>query len=190
MNQTELTKKILQSKAAQRIYEQLTPVYGEAYTFLWMLEVIGRAIDEAQEIAESFELQVVPQTATWTLPYWEKQYNIATNESIPIEQRQKYITSVLQTRKAINPYRLEQLISSIAGFKVTIEERISKNKFRVIIHGYVRDLTEIRKKIDAVIPAHLIYEIRTGDEINADVTNYRDRAVAGMTETMNEVEVI
>lgn len=161
MYKTELMEEILKSPMAQEIIQKVSPLYGEAYTVLWLYQVIGTVLDNMSEWVSSFEAQVVPQTATWSLPYWEDQYKIASESSWSNERRRQNIINKCKTRAPINPYRLESIISVAAGADARIEEFTGPNKFTVYISS-TQDLVDVdfvKKEINAAKPAHLICDV-------------------------------
>lgn len=161
MYNTELMLEILKSPMAQKIVQEVSPIYGKAYTVLWLYQVIGTVLDSMEEWVESLEKQVVPQTATWSLPYWEEQYKIASDESWTYERRRQNILNKCRTRAPMNPYKLSNIIAVAAGADARIEEHTGRNKFTVYISADADNVDEeyVRKEIDKAKPAHLIYDI-------------------------------
>lgn len=171
---TELMEQILTSTEAQKIIDYLSPIYGEAYVFLWMLQSIGVALDEGETAIAEYMKQVTPSTATWTLKYWENQYGIIPDPEWTTQQRQENIKAAMRYRAPINPAKIEDTLSNILGKEVDILENTAKNKFSIYVKGYVDD--NLRKKavdaVDRAKPAHLIYELVVSDFVEVDITNY------------------
>lgn len=161
MYRTELMDEILKSPKAQEIIQKLSPVYGDAYTALWLFQIIGTALDLMEEWTESLADQAVPQTATWSLPYWEEQYNISADPSWSYERRRQNIINKCITRAPINPSRMASIASVAAGVDARVEEHTGKNHFTVYVSAKpdMVDENYIRKEIDAAKPAHLIYSV-------------------------------
>lgn len=161
MYKTELTEKILTSPMAQKIIQEVSPLYGEAYTVLWLYQVIGMVLDDIEEWANSLEQQVVPQTATWALPYWEEQYNIVTDSTWSYERRRENIVNKCRNRAPLNPYKLERIVAVASGGEARVEEHTGKNQFTVYISAKESLIDEkfVRREIDKAKPAHLTYEI-------------------------------
>lgn len=161
MYKTELTEQILQSPMAQQIIQDVSPIYGEAYTALWLFQVIGTVLDSMEEWATSLEQQVVPQTATWSLPYWEEQYGIVTDELWSAERRRQNIVNKMKNRAPMNPAKMEGIIAVAAGADARIEEMTGRNQFTVYISSREELVDEqfVRAEIDKAKPAHLIYDI-------------------------------
>ena len=161
MYKTELMEQILKSPKAQEIIQQVSPIYGEAYTVLCLYQVIGAVLDEMEEWTDSLEKQAVPQTATWSLPFWEEQYKIITNPTWDNERRRQNIVNKCKNRAPINKHKMESIITVAAGANSRIEELTGKNHFTVYISGK-EDLVDenyVRHEIDEAKPAHLIYDI-------------------------------
>ena len=161
MYKTELMEEILQSPMAQKIIQEVSPIYGEAYTALWMYQVIGAVLDSMEEWTSSLEAQVVPQTATWSLPYWEEQYKIASDPSWSSERRRQNIVNKRKARAPFNPAKMESIISVAAGADARIEELTGKNAFTVYISASqsLVDEDRVKQEIDIAKQAHLIYTI-------------------------------
>ncbi|MBR5193096.1 MAG: DUF2313 domain-containing protein [Bacteroidaceae bacterium] len=163
----------------------MSPIYGEAYTVLWLYQAIGTIIDLIDEWTGSLQDQVLPQTATWSIPYWEKQYGIISDPSLSTEQRRINILQKFRTKGQINPKRMEDLITDIVGYATKIYENTGKNKFRVAIRGNVEDLADIHALVKEMKPAHLIYDI-----IIAEIVNLNHDTISVMTMWEREKQII
>ena len=80
---TDMMQRILKSEMGRKIVGEVAPVYGEAYVALWLFEVIGRALDDMELWTEEYQQQIVPQTATWSLPLWEMRYGLPVKPKTP-----------------------------------------------------------------------------------------------------------
>ena len=79
-NRTELMKKILKSEQAQKIIDEISPVYGESYVCLWLFQIIGKELDKLDDFVQNLRDETVIQTADqWALKYWEEQYRGASS---------------------------------------------------------------------------------------------------------------
>ena len=189
MYKTELMYQILKSKKGQELVQMMSPLYGEACVGLWILESVGRILDEMSDWAESLTEQTRPQTATWSLPYWEKQYNTTPDPNWGIERRRQNIANKMQQRAPMNPEKLASIIAVVSGGTVKILENTGKNKFTVEFSG-IKNLDNeelVRATISRAKPAHLIYDFKITEIITCDVQTYTG---IGMTEYIHEkVEV-
>lgn len=186
MYETELMREILKSPEAQKMIQQISPRYGSAYVFLWLMQVTGAEWDQMMKWVEEFQLQVVPQTATWSLEYWEKEYNIISNPSWSYERRRQNILNKIHSKGPMNPKKLESIASVASGFPARIEENTDKNRFTIYLSAaeFSVDEEAVRKAIDAAKPARLIYDIRY--EVYIQSTQY----MAGLVQrTQTEVNL-
>lgn len=156
---TEKMDEILTSRAARRIVPQLSPIYGSAYVALWLFNAVGTEIDAMEQRSDELALQVLPQTATWSMPYWEQDYGVKTNESIPLEERRRALLSTMRMRAPMNPTWIENVLSVLSGTAVHIKENVSKNRFEVIADDELDIFTKqkLQDKLKEIKPAHLIY---------------------------------
>ena len=169
---TELMEQILTSKEAQTIIDYVSPIYGESYVGLWLFQVIGAQLDDMLKWSEELYNQVTPQTATWTIEYWEKEYSIVPEADWTIEQRQQNIISKMKYRGQMNPKKIEEIVSAIVGAPVEIEENTGKNTFSVYIRKNVSDekVARAKQEIDNIKPAHLIYKMYIAELKEATVS--------------------
>lgn len=158
---TDLMRKILTSPMAQKMIQEISPRYGEAYVFLWLMQVIGIEMDEVSKYFEEYKDQVVPQTATWALEYWEKTYNIVPDPSWTIERRRANVLNKMQSKGPMNPARLSSIASVAAGYEARVQENTGKNRFTLYLSGMPHQIDEdaVRAAIDPVKPTRLIYDI-------------------------------
>lgn len=172
MIQTELMQKILTSEMGQKMLSEVSPRYGEAYVVLWLFQVMGLEMDKVMEWAETFQDQVVPQTATWTIEYWEKQYGIAPDNSLTIEQRRQNIVNVLTGKQPMTPHRLLNIAEAQTGFKCRIEENTGVNTFALYIDAMPEDvdLEALAETVKKVKPARLVCNISCEDSIEQATT--------------------
>lgn len=173
---TELMQEILRSQAAQRMVQEITPRYGEAYAFLWLLQAMGGEIDKVVGFAEELEDQTRPQTATWALKYWETEYGIPPDETRSIKARRETILQRTRGSGAMNPERIRQIAAAAAGVDAKVIENISKNTFAVIFemsHNGAEEKAAI-EALDKAKPARLIYQLK--QEGNIDMNLYTGAA--------------
>lgn len=161
MYKTELMEEILKSPMAQKIVQEVSPIYGEAYTVLWLYQVIGTVLDKMEEWTGTLEQQVVPQTATWSLPYWEEEYKIVADPTWTYERRRQNIVNKCRNRAPINPQKMAALVAVAAGGDARVEEHTGKNRFTVYISAKQDQVNEqyVQSEINKAKPSHLIYNI-------------------------------
>lgn len=171
---SELIEEILESDKAKEILGWFPPVYSDAYVFLWLLQEVGASIGRMEDWAEQFADQVMPQRATWSLPYWEERYGITPNDELSAQQRRNQIVNKRRTRAPMPPKKIEDIITNITGIETKIEENTGKNHFTVVCGGYIppKLMKMVRKELNKVKPSHLIYEIISSIFYDTGMTKY------------------
>lgn len=184
---TETMTSILQSQSAKMIIKWLTPQYGEAYFFLWLIQVVGMQLDKTEEWSEKFYSELSPQSATWSIELWEKQYAIVPENWWTLEQRRQNIQSKMYSFLPMNPKRLADIASNAAGVKVEIIENTDKNSFDVLVRDTGWGVAATRRVLDKCKPAHLIYNIRVAKKMQVPL--HTSSAVAVTRHKIYRVEV-
>lgn len=171
MYETELMREILKSPMAQKMIQEISPRYGSAYVFLWLMQVTGAEWDEMSRWAEEYQLQVVPQTATWALEYWERQYGIDPNPDLTDDQRRQAIIAARSSKGPMNPARLERIASAAVGAPAKIEENTSVNRFALHITAppWSVDEEAVKAAIKPAKPARLRYDILYEGAVSGEV---------------------
>lgn len=169
---TELMEAILTSKEAQRIIDYITPIYGESYVGLWLLQSIGMILDEGESFPEEYKNQITPITATWSIEFWEKEYGVVPEPNWTLEQRRQNVLNTIRYKAPINPEKMEDLVTGAVGLPSEVTENTAKNTFDVTIIGYTKELYKAIETIDTAKPAHLIYNIKIHEILNSILALY------------------
>ena len=142
-------------RAAKEMMEMISPIYDDSYVMKWIMEVIGRPLSKAEDIVDELVKEAFPETCTWTIEYWEDQYNIPHNRSLTIQQRRDQLIQKLNYRRPMNPVRICQLIAVVTGTKVELIENVAKNTFEIDILDDDADVTAVQKLIYDIKQSHL-----------------------------------
>lgn len=184
---TELIKKILRSEEAKKLLSYVSPIYGDSYVALWLFQVMGMQLDKIQTWTDEFSKQINPRTATWSLPMWEKEYDIVPEFHWTTEQRRTNVINKIKLKNPMNPYYFEQIISGLAGVPVEIEENTGKNHFTVHVraHTTAEKFKRAEDGIKQYKPSHLIYSIDIAELREASINTY----VAAPISTFKKINV-
>lgn len=122
-------------ETAKYMLSMVSPIYEKSYVMKWYFEVLGYYLDIANKtIKEELANEAFPETATWSLPYWEQAYGIETNESLSIEQRRAKILQKRNFRRAMNPARIAAFASSFTGRECTVVENTAPHTYEIHIY--------------------------------------------------------
>lgn len=187
-NPTTMMREILTNEKAQQIIDWVPPVYGQSYIALWIFQAMGVVLGDIYKIACDLRYESSPATSVLLLDYWERHFNIPTDTSLTIEQRQLRLEAKTTSRGPCNPARLEQAISAaLGGVEVDITENIAKNTFLVNIRDIVYDITPAVAVLERMKPSHLIYQIRVATQTVSE-TDIK-AAIAVVHAEMNRVDI-
>lgn len=163
---TSLMEQILTSPTAQKMIDYVSPIYGESYVGLWLIQVIGLILDKPVDYADALMHEANPTTSVLLLDMWEQHYALPKNSSLTTEQRQARLAAKLMSRGPCNPARLAAAVSSaIGGIEVRIRENIAPNTFKVEIQEPIPSIVPVVGVLEKKKPAHLVYVIQTVHEV-------------------------
>ena len=187
-NQTELMKSILTNEKAQEMIDYVSPIYGNSYVALWIIQALGTVLGEVYSIVEELRYETNPSTSDLMLDYWENHYKLPIDPSLSKEQRQLRLASKIRSRGPCSPARLAAAVSAaLGGAKVEITENVAKNTFLVNVRDIVYDLIPAVAVLERMKPAHLRYQIQVATQMVAEAD--LKVAIAMTHAEMNKVEV-
>lgn len=157
-------------QTAVDMMSMISPIYDKAYVAKWIFEVMSAPLSLAQDTVDDLKNQAFPETATWTLPYWEQSYGIATNEALSIEERRIRIIRKRNFRKPMNPARIELLLEEISGREVKLVENVAPSTFRIeILNGESKlDIAEIIEALSDAKQSQKSVQINVSQNLRID----------------------
>lgn len=168
------------SESAKRMLSYVTQgFYDKSYVGKWMFEVMGREYDSARELIEDLPNQFFPETATWGLMYHEIKWGLPVLSHLSPEERRKIIIQKRDFKAPMTPYRMEEYLSAITGFKVTVADVHDPgefdfhpphpNVFQVTFVGEGRlDVEEARKIIKEIRQSHTAFYVNEVVTVHVD----------------------
>lgn len=184
----DLRNIILTNELGDLMLDSVVPIYDNSVLTLYTFQAFGIVLSKEFDFIPDLINQMFPQTATWGIALWEKEYGIIPDASKTIEQRRQYLLSVMYKKSPMTPYRIKQLVYSITGLENNVTEGTSPNTITIDIYGYIPNLTELRTVLDKRLPAHINYEFNMAEVEKIETTSYSGIGVHEF-ETIN-VEVI
>lgn len=164
-----LRETIITSETASRMLDRVTPIYDDSYVGLWMFQVIGVAYDEVWDLINDLPSQFQPETATWSIELWEKRYGIVPNPNLSISERRARVLAKRSHPGALTPGVIEKLCETITGFRGRVEEHVAPYTFAVYLPVVSTEETELKRRIRAIKPSHMSFEIRHEEEVSGEV---------------------
>lgn len=120
-------------ETAKDMLSMISPIYDRSYVGKWIFQVMAASMELARETVEDMKNQAFPETATWSLPWWEERYGITGNEGKSLEERRRPIVQKRNTKRPMNPHRIAALVAEISGREVEIYENVAPHTYEVII---------------------------------------------------------
>ncbi len=179
---------ILTSPEGKRILNYVTQgFYHNSYIGLSLFQAIGLELDDMRHWVDDVRLQLFPQTATWSIEYWENTFGIETNENLSLEYRRQRILTKLMERPPMNPAQVEKIVSRATDAIVKVIENVAPYTFKLIVEpvdDVPINLVDGLKSLKRVKPSHLAID---GIEIPVDFNT--NIYTSGYIETANEYKI-
>ena len=80
-----------------------------------IVNAIQPEIDNIQNIIEDFWAQIFIDTATWSLPYWERDYGLTANANDTIENRRSAVKAQMRGAKTVTLSVLQSIVDAWGG---------------------------------------------------------------------------
>lgn len=141
------------TEMANEMMGMISPIYDDSYVAKWLFEVMSIPLELARNTVFDLRNQATPETATWSIPYWEQSYGIETNEALSLEERRKQVIRKRNFRKPMNPARIEMLVKELCGRGTDLVENVAPHTFEIKI-----DPGESQVNLDKVID--LVKEVK------------------------------
>lgn len=141
---------------------QLIDLLPEYYKGSTEVRAIQDALNEAttklREDVDSFLAQLDLNTATWSLPLWEKAVGLPSNPAMPLRDRRNMVSGRLVGTAPATPEHLQGLASSLAKCPATVIEY--PDEYRIVIKfdneiGGLLYLGPLTDALKACLPAHI-----------------------------------
>ena len=159
---------------ARDMMGMISPIYDNSYVGKWIFEVMSVPLSLAQDTINELREQAFPETATWSLPYWEQSYGLPTNEALSIEERRSRVISKRNYRKPMNPARIEMLLKELCKRDVKLIENTAPHTFEISVSPGTSEasLDQIIKLVNEVKQAQksfrVVFDTPTTIKIRAD----------------------
>lgn len=149
------------SESAQKMMAAVSPIYDNSYVAKWLFQVMGEEWDEVWQRFIEARQQSFPETATWSIAYWEQRYGIAPDESLPLSARRQRILVKRGKRYPMNPARLAQFARNITGRMAEVTEETGTYTFTVTISpgDSTVDYGALLNLVKNLKPAHLSFQV-------------------------------
>ena len=116
-----------------------------------------------------FAKQFHPQTATWGLNVWEEELGLKTDLTEDLELRRSKVMAKLLGASPMTVANTNKLVNLFTDDgKAYVDELPTDGTIKIIIPSLKANLEEMRRSLDEMLPAHLVYNFQHVIEIDVD----------------------
>ncbi|OOM82508.1 hypothetical protein CLPUN_02100 [Clostridium puniceum] len=105
--------------------------------------------------------QLLIETATWGLDYWEKEYGLETNKLLSYEERREIVRAKKRGRGTTTIAMIKNTAEAFSGGEVSVIPHNEQYYFTVHfigIKGIPRNMQAFKDMLETIKPAHLNYD--------------------------------
>lgn len=132
-----------------------SPEVGAAAGILW---VLGEAFRDC--VLDWLE-QLIIDTATWGLKYWEQAYGITPQSTDTVEERRGSVKAKMRSPQTVTAAMLENLINSYINGQSVVTELPRQHKVQIRFngdYGVPSNMASLTAALLEVLPSHVAYE--------------------------------
>ena len=116
-----------------------------------------------------FAKQFYPQTATWGLNVWEEELGLKTDLTEDLKLRRSKVMAKLLGASPMTVDNTNKLVNLFTDDgKAYVDELPTDGTIKIVIPSLYANLDEIRRSLDELLPAHLVYYFQHVIEFNVD----------------------
>ena len=116
-----------------------------------------------------FAKQFHPQSATWGLNVWEEELGLKTDLTENLELRRSKVMAKLLGASPMTVDNTNKLVNLFTDDgKAYVDELPTDGTIKIVIPSLYANLDEMRRSLDELLPAHLVYYFQHVIEFNVD----------------------
>lgn len=123
-----------------------------------MKNAIQPELELAQDAIEDFWNQLFIDTATWSLPLWERDYGLTGNENDSIENRRSAVKSQMRGAQTVTLKVLQSIADAWSNDAIVYDTGHSIQVSFIESSSVPSDLKGMMKNLRQMTPAHLPIE--------------------------------
>ena len=146
----------------KRLFDRI-PIYSLSPEVETMQDAIQGALGTAVEYTIGAQTQIFVQTATWSLPEWEKMLGLPIGTGLSNAERRERIISKLRGVGTVTKAMVQNVASSYANGEVSVEEGTGDDAYHITItfvdeKGLPPQIDALKAALEEIIPAHLMID--------------------------------
>ncbi|CAH1212330.1 hypothetical protein PAECIP111893_03521 [Paenibacillus plantiphilus] len=172
----------------EELRDSLPSYYDEIMEMQAITAAEGEELDTVAAEVERLPQQFHPETATTAMPLWERELGIPQDAGKPLDQRRSVVISKMRGSGTVTRAMIENVAVAYDKGEVEVSEDTENYKVMVTFistRGVPANLSDIRKAILDIMPAHLavefIFTYLTFGELDESGMTFGDIEAAGIT---------
>lgn len=176
------------NETAKDMMSMVSPVYEKSYVAKWLYQVMGWAMGKAKDMILGLPEETTPDTCDKTIAYWEELYSIAPNPDLSLEERRTQLITRRNFRKPMGPAKIEQIIGTETGHKITLHENVAPYTFSLEIESADKTVKfqEIIDKVNTLKPSHVSMNC-IFEEVAFDVPKFLGSAMISIPRSISDI---
>ncbi|MFD2614505.1 putative phage tail protein [Paenibacillus gansuensis] len=147
------------SNRSEKMLKTLPPFIRKSTVIQEILNAEAVEFDECADEIEDLKLQDSIETATWSLPIWEKEYNTTPAADQPIEQRRAIVSSKMRGYGKFSGKLLKDVAEAYVNGLVDVSFNAPTSTFTIRFIsalGIPPNIDDLKRTVDDIVPAHLL----------------------------------
>lgn len=151
-------------------------------------DALQEQIQKVQSARDDFLMQTRPETATWGLTLYEKEYGITPDVTKPNEQRLCRWRAKRQGQGTTTKQMISLMASSFSGGEVDVVEHIGQYLVEIKFVGTMgvpQNMKDLEQSLREVVPAHLdigfTYRFLTFGQLTKQNITFGELSALGLT---------
>lgn len=149
----------IETPTGKRMLRAVTPIYRDEYQ-LSIFNANGLIMQEVHNAADKLTLEVLINSSTWSLPYWEELFRIKPGDNQTIERRRRAVILKMNEYFPVTKRRMESIVETFTeNGGVLIDDERGDYIFEILFkNSGVIDFNGVIEAIEEAKPAHLDYK--------------------------------
>lgn len=129
--------------------------YQTSGVFKAVLNTEGAEFDLLRQNVDDVKAQFFIDTATWGLPFWEKEFGLAVNPGLTYDERRSRIKGKIRGVGKVGVELIKSVAEAYSNGSVDVAFDGEISITFVSTRGIPSALGELQQQLDAILPAHL-----------------------------------
>lgn len=170
---------------AKRLMQHMPKYYRTIAEIIILQKTIQTELEIIDFTSEDVLKQFFIYTATWSLPIWERIFELPIgDETTNIQERRENLISKLRSYGTTTKEMIVRVGNAFTNGDVQVVEYNEEYAFEIIFTGIIGippNMDDFKETIEIIKPAHLMYTIVFRYRIHGELRPYRHKELRNYT---------